>query len=299
MRKLLITLCVSFFSQAFSQTDSLKDEPYVYFNAFSVSLGFIGNAYEPHSPDDLKKLTSRNSVVNSNFKDYEQLESKLTGNVRLNTGFNFHLKTKDFKTGKTRFSSEWRVGLYIGTLLKEKIRYSVKTDYAFDTIYSGNPTETVHVEVERDQRYQFSITGKQAYADITKTYHTDQLKLVSYYTGINFGIGYTFDNKLEAVTAPGEPSQRVKRPGDLRTYPNAMVDRTSLPSELFYNTTIPVGAMMRLSNTRTAVAHKIALTAEVRFGYRFDDHYNHNFNPTFVYAVQVAVKMYFNNYKID
>lgn len=230
------------------------------------------------------------------MEGYEQLHTNNGGNIRSNTGLNFHLKTKDFKSGKTRFSSEWRVGLYVGTVFKEKIKYSVKNTRSFDTIFSGNPTETVHIDDESDQRYQFTITGMQGYADITKTYHTDQLKMLSFYTGINFGIGYTFNNKLEAVTAPNF-KEKIRVTGNPKFYPDAIVERTALPEKLFYHATVPVGAMVRISKKNSDIAGKMAVTAEARLGYRFDDQYQNNYNSVFIFGVQVGVKMYFNNYK--
>ncbi|MCD6019919.1 MAG: hypothetical protein K0S53_3040 [Bacteroidetes bacterium] len=275
-----------------SQRDTLKEEPYVYFNGTSYIAGFMINEFKEHDPPRLKQLVPQNSILQSNPDSAKNISNgSSTGIFRPNIGVNFHFKTRDWKLGSKRFSSEWRVGLNIGSTYREKSRYSVKGETPVDTFYSNHTNTVIYEGGAYDQHYQYIIKSKQVYVDISKTYHSNQLKRFSIYTGINVGISYSFSNSIEAVTAEYKEGQK-KHPGQLKFYPGAVTEKTNLPSYFYYQATVPIGFILRVVSYKKQIAKRMALTGEVRLGYRFDDDFGQAYKPTFIGGLQLGCKMY-------
>lgn len=274
------------------QKDTLKEEPYVYFSGTSYMAGFMINEFDEHDPALLKQLAPHNSVLQSNPDSAKNITNgSSTGIFRSNIGANFHFKTKDWKVGSKRFSSEWRVGLNIGSTFSERSRYSVQGTTSIDTFYSNQTNVVIYEGGSYEQHYQYIIKSKQSYLDISKTYHSNQLKRFSMYTGINVGIGYSFANSIEAVTAEYTEG-RKRHPGQLKFYDGAVSEKTNLPSQLCYQATIPVGFTLRVVSYKRQIAKRMAFTGEVRLGYRFDNNFGQAYSPTIIGGLQLGCKLY-------
>lgn len=281
----------------YCQSDSAKPEPYVYFNAVSVIAGFVGTEYQSHDLDHFKALSPGNSITRSIPASVEQrVKNNNSGNAGINFGLNLHLKTKDFKTKLGTFSSEWRMGLNISSNLAEMYTFSKQTSLGTDTFYSNHTPMVVYEEHKTDSIYQFSYRSSNVYLDLSKTYHTDQKKRISFYTGINFGLGYTFNNSLNVTSAidssrNGELRENYSRLG--RFY-GTSTETTALNPELFYSASIPVGMMLRTKLKTKRHHFHFAVFAEGRFGYRFQKNYTSSYSSTPLGAVQMGLKFYFN-----
>jgi hypothetical protein len=300
-RSLILILFMLYRMFLYSQTDSVKQEPYVYFNAVSVIAGFSGSEYQSHDLDHFKRLSPGNSITKTLPAGIEPRSSNgNSGNALLNLGLNIHLKTKDFKTSFTTFSSEWRVGLNIASAITERMTFSQKTENPADTFYSIHTPMVVYETSSNETIYQYKVFSKNVYLDMTKTYHTNQLKPLSFYTGINVGMGYTFNNYMDVVTA-SDSLYSGRKDGYYnnleRNYGNTTRERTRLGSEIYYNASIPVGVILRLVKKKQQKAFKLSFFAEARFGYRFQKNYTASYSKTPLGTFQIGTKLYFHRQK--
>ncbi len=296
-RSLILILFLLYRIVLYCQADSLKPEPYVYFNAFSVMAGIVGTEYQSHDLNHFKSLSPGNSITKTIPASAEKrVSNNNSGNAMLNLGFNIHLKTKDFKTRFTTFSSEWRVGLNIATTLAERTIYSQKIMERTDTFYSNHTPMVVYEGSTTENIYQYKFRSKNVYLDMSKTYHTNQLKRFSFYTGINFGMGYTFSNYLDVTTA-NDSLLGGRKDGHYyrleRYYDNTVTERTKLGNELYYNTSVPFGVIFRFVKKKKQKAYKLSFFAEARFGYRFQKNDASSYSSTPLGAFQIGTKLYF------
>ncbi|MES2514799.1 MAG: hypothetical protein V4580_11675 [Bacteroidota bacterium] len=296
LKKLLsLLLCVIANNIALSQRDTLKEEPYVYFNGTSVITGFSLSEHQSHTQDYFKLMAPKNSIISTMAQNVEKrANTDNSGNARINFGLNLHLKTKDFKTKLTTFSSEWRIGLNVSTNIRESYTCSKKTLLPTDTFYSNHPPLVIDDPII-DSIYQFSYHSNNAYLDLTKTYHTNQQKWLSFYTGINFGLGYSYNNSLTVESAVD-----TSKNGDLREkyyrvgrFYNVSTETTQLNSELFYSVSIPAGAILRAYIRSKGRMLRLAFFAEGRFGYRFQKMHTDTYKSTPLGTVQIGFKLYF------
>jgi hypothetical protein len=283
----------------YCQADSVKPEPYVYFNAFSVTLGFGGTESQSHTPDYFKQMAPGNSVVQMVPSDMARINTNgNTGNVMFHLGANIHLKTRDFKTKIGIFSSEWRVGLNIATSVREGYTLSREITQRTDTFYS-NHTDMVKYEGKvSEDIYQYKYRSKNAYLDISKTYHSNQLKRWSFYTGINVGLGYTFANSLSATYVNDSTFHLRRRYDRLEKRDGAITETTKLGSEMYYNATIPVGVVLRKVSKRKEKAYPFSIFAEARLGYRFQKDQAGVYQTIPFGAIQIGAKINFKSQKM-
>ncbi len=280
----------------FCQGDTVKKEPYVYFNAVSAITGFSLSEYQSHSVDYFKKLAPDNSILKSIPTNTEKrTRSNNSGNAAINFGLNLHLKTKDFKTRFTTFSSEWRMGINVSTNINERYVCSKKTTIHTDTFYSSHTGMVIYESQIIDSIYQFNYRSDQVYFDLTKTYHTNQHKWISFYTGINFGIGYTYNNSLSIASAidtskNGELREKYYK---LDRYYSTNSETKLLNSELYYNASIPIGVLLRSIIKENPLKFRFSFFAEGRFGYRFQKNYSNTYSKTPLGTIQVGLKVYF------
>lgn len=282
----------------YCQSDTTKSEPYVYFNAFSVILGFGGTESQSHNTDYFKNLAPENAIaqiVPSYAKSINMNGN--TGNTMLNLGFNIHLKTKDLRAGSRTFSSEWRVGLNIATLIKEKHIVSNEITQHVDTFYSDHTSMVKYEGNVNEDIYQYTYKSKNAYLDISKTYHINSLKRWSFYTGINVGVGYTFANTLSATFLTDSTNYKRRRYYSLEKREGAVTERTKLGNELYYNATVPVGIILRKVSKKKQTAYPFSCFAEARLGYAFQKNYGSTYNKIPLTAFMIGVKIYFNKQK--
>ncbi len=280
----------------YCQTDSVKQEPYVYFNAVSMITGFSMREYQSHDVNHFRSLAPNNSILKGMPENTEKrVNSNNADNFSVNFGLNLHLKTKDFKTKLGTFSSEWRIGLNAATTVKELYTCSKKTTLNTDTFFSDHTPMIIYEAKESDSIYQFNYRSKNVYLDLTKTYHTDQKKWFSLYTGINFGVGYTYNNFVDIASATDtiknrEPTRnhyRLSRRYDSRN------ETTKLKSELFYNVSIPVGVILRPKIKTKRHTFRLTFFAEGRVGYRWQKNYTNMYTKTPLGTVQIGFKYYF------
>jgi hypothetical protein len=279
----------------FPKNDSAKQEPYVYFNAVSVIAGFAGTEYQSHNLDHFKALSPGNSITQSIPTSVEpRVRNNNSANAMFNLGLNIHLKTKDLKTRFITFSSEWRVGLNIATNIAEEAVYSEITDSRTDTFYSNHTPMLVYEESRNENIYQYKFRSKNVYLDMSKTYHTNQLKWLSFYTGINFGMGYTFNNYMDVTFATDSLSSgRSAKYYNLKRNYDADTKTTKLGNEVYYNTSIPIGAIFRFAMKKKQMAYHFSVFAEARLGYRFQKNYTASYSSTPLGAFQIGTKLYF------
>ena len=280
----------------YCQADSVKQEPYVYFNAFSVITGFSLSEYQSHDVDYFKMLAPNSSII----KDIPATVEKRTmsnnsGNARINFGLNVHLKTKDFKTKLTTFSSEWRMGLNISSNFRERYSCSKQTTLYTDTFYSDYTSMVIYEDVKTDRAYQFTYRSNNAYFDLTKTYHTDQKKWISFYTGINFGIGYTYNNFIDVRSAVDTSNNSRLKENYYRLDLYYAINRENikLKSELFYNASIPFGVILRPTIKTKRHTYRLSFFTEGRVGYRWQKNYTNTYTKTPLGTVQIGFKYYF------
>lgn len=279
----------------YCQADSLKPEPYVYFNAFSVIAGFGGTESQSHPLDYYKQKAPNNAVANLAPDNAEFVAGNgNTGNGLFNLGVNIHLKTKDFKTSLGSFSSEWRAGLNIATSIMEKTVFSNTIMMRSDTFYSEHTSMIKYEGKTSEDIYQYKYKSKNVYLDISKTYHTNQLKRLSFYTGINVGVGCTFNNRLAATFITDTTSERRRRYFSLEDNDGAVTQTSKLKSEVYYNTTIPVGLVLRRVSKRKQKAYPFSFFAEGRLGYRFQKDHGSKYNKIPFGAILIGTKIYFH-----
>lgn len=279
----------------YCQADSIKQEPYVHFNAVSAITGFNGLEYRSPTLDHFKSLTPGNTVSNSVPVNVKEAGGTLNaGNVMLNLGANLHLKTKDFKTRLGVFSSEWRVGLNIATNVRQRFLVKNQVMQRTDTFYSDHTSMVKYEGRTTDDIYQYSYKSKNVFLDISKTYHTNQLRRLSFYTGINAGIGCTFNNYVDVTFTRDTVAERHRPYRNLEKNDGALTERTNLRSELYYVASIPVGIVLRNVIKRKQKAYRFSVFAEGRLGYRFQKNYNNAYSPVPLGAVQLGTKIYFN-----
>lgn len=282
-------------SHLFCQRDSVKQEPYVYFNAVSIITGFSLSEYQSHSADYFKTLAPENTIIKTIPASNEQRRrSDNSGNATINFGLNLHLKTKDFKTQFTIFSSEWRLGLNVSTNIKESYICSKKTIISTDTFYSSQTGMTIYEGLIIDSIYQFNYRSDQVYLDLTKTYHTDQHKWISFYTGINFGVGYTYNNSLYIANAIDTSKNGVLREKyyNLSRHYATNAETTKLNSEFYYNTSIPLGVLLKAVIKTKRLAYRFSFFGEGRLGYRFQKN-NSTYAKTLLGTMQIGIKVHF------